>query len=42
MPSRDWNDSAARKQLVKMFEAWGPQDPLTIEGRQRLSAILFA
>jgi putative thioredoxin len=39
---RDWNDSAARKQLVKMFEAWGPQDPLTIEGRQRLSAILFA
>jgi putative thioredoxin len=39
---RDWNDSAARKQLVKMFEAWGPQDPLTIESRQRLSAILFA
>ena len=39
---RDWNDSAARKQLVKMFEAWGAQDPLTIEGRQRLSAILFS
>ncbi len=39
---RDWNDSAARKQLVKMFEAWGPQDPLTIESRQRLSALLFS
>jgi putative thioredoxin len=39
---RDWNDSAARKQLVKMFEAWGPQDELTVDGRQRLSAILFA
>ncbi len=39
---RDWNDGAARKQLVKMFEAWGPEDPLTAESRQRLSAILFA
>jgi putative thioredoxin len=40
--NREWNDQAARKQLVKMFEAWGPQDPLTIDGRQRLSAILFS
>ena len=39
---RDWNEGAARKQLVKMFEAWGPEDPLTVDGRQRLSAVLFA
>jgi len=39
---RDWNDEAARKQLVKFFEAWGPKDELTIAGRKRLSSILFA
>ena len=39
---RNWNDEAARKQLVKFFEAWGPKDPLTLEGRRRLSALMFA
>ena len=39
---RDWNDEAARKQLVKFFEAWGPKDELTVLGRKRLSSILFA
>lgn len=39
---RKWNDEAARKQLVKLFEAWGPTDPLTIETRRRLSSMLFA
>jgi putative thioredoxin len=39
---RAWNDDAARKQLVEIFEAWGPKDPLTLEGRQRLSSLLFA
>jgi len=39
---RDWNDEAARKQLVKFFEAWGPKDELTIAGRKRLSSILFS
>jgi putative thioredoxin len=39
---RKWNDDAARKQLVQLFEAWGLTDPLTIEGRRRLSSILFA
>ena len=38
---RKWNDEAARKQLVKFFEAFGPMDPLTIQGRRRLSSILF-
>ncbi len=39
---RDWNEEAARKQLVELFNAWGAKDPATIEGRKRLSAILFA
>jgi len=39
---RKWNDDGARKQLVQLFEAWGPTDEATIEGRKRLSSILFA
>jgi putative thioredoxin len=39
---RKWNDDGARKQLVQLFEAWGPTDELTIAGRKRLSSILFA
>lgn len=39
---RDWNDDAARKQLVQFFDAWGPTDPVTIAGRRRLSSLLFA
>ena len=39
---RNWNEQAARKQLVQLFDAWGPKDPLTIDGRRRLSSILFA
>ena len=39
---RKWNDDAARKQLVQFFDAWGPADPATVEGRKRLSSILFA
>ena len=39
---RKWNEEAARKQLVKLFEAMGPTDPLTVGGRKRLSSLLFA
>ena len=39
---RKWNDDGARKQLVQFFEAWGPTDAMTLEGRRRLSSILFA
>jgi putative thioredoxin len=39
---RDWNDDAARKQLLQFFDAWGPKDDLTIAGRRRLSSILFS
>ena len=39
---RGWNDEAARKQLLKFFEAWGPTDPRTLEARRRLSSLLFS
>jgi putative thioredoxin len=39
---RKWNDDGARQQLVQFFDAWGPTDEATIEGRKRLSSILFA
>jgi putative thioredoxin len=38
---RNWNDGAARQQLLKFFEAWG-DDPATSTARRRLSAILFS
>ncbi len=39
---RKWNDDGARKQLVQLFDAWGPTDDATVDGRRRLSSILFA
>jgi putative thioredoxin len=39
---RKWNDEAARKQLLKYFEAMGGADPLTQSARRRLSSLLFA
>jgi len=39
---RAWNEQAARKQLLKLFEAVGLADPLTVASRKRLSAILFS
>ncbi len=39
---RDWNDDAARKQLLKIFEAAGPTSDVAKQGRRRLSAILFS
>jgi putative thioredoxin len=40
--NRKWNDDAARIQLLQLFEAWGPKEPLVGEGRRRLSSILFS
>jgi putative thioredoxin len=40
--NRAWNDDAARKQLVKFFEAFGFGDPLSVSGRRRLSSLLFS
>jgi len=39
---RTWNEDGARKQLVQLFDAWGPTDEATVQGRRRLSSILFA
>jgi putative thioredoxin len=39
---RKWNDDGARKQLVTLFEAWGPMDDATVAGRRKLSSILFS
>jgi putative thioredoxin len=39
---RKWNEEAARTQLVQLFDAWGPKDEATLEGRRRLSSILFS
>lgn len=39
---RKWDDDGARKKLVQFFEAWGPNDDATVEGRKRLSTILFS
>ena len=39
---RKWNDDGARKQLVQFFEAWGATDEATVNGRKRLSSILFS
>lgn len=40
--NRGWNEEAARKQLVRFFEAMGHADPLTVESRKKLSSILFS
>lgn len=39
---RDWNEGAARLQLIKFFEAWGFDDPATLTSRRRMSALLFS
>jgi putative thioredoxin len=39
---RQWKEDGARKQLVQFFEAWGPTDEATVDGRKRLSSILFS
>ncbi|MEM8663570.1 MAG: thioredoxin [Pseudomonadota bacterium] len=39
---REWNEDAARKELINFFEAWGPTDPATIVGRRKMASVLFA
>lgn len=39
---RMWNDEAPRKNLLEIFNALGPTDELSIEGRKKLSSILFS
>ncbi len=40
--SRDWNEGAAKEQLLQFFEAWGIEDPATLAARRRLSSLLFS
>ena len=39
---KDWNDGAAREQLIKIFDALGGAHELTVSGRRRLSSVLFS
>jgi putative thioredoxin len=39
---RDWNEDAARKQLLELFDAYGAQDELVVAARKRLSSLLFS
>lgn len=39
---KDWNDQAARKQLIKLFDAFGSDDPFAISSRRALSSLLFS
>ncbi len=40
--NRNWNEEAARKQLLELFDAYGAADEVVIDGRRRLSSILFS
>jgi putative thioredoxin len=40
--NREWQDQAARKQLIKFFDALGANNPVTVAGRRKLSAVLFS
>lgn len=39
---REWEEQKARKQLLKLFDAFGPADKVTAAARRRLSSILFS
>lgn len=38
---RDWNDGAAKTQLFTIFDALKPQDPIALNGRRKLSSMIF-
>jgi putative thioredoxin len=39
---RKWNEEAARKHLLTLFDAMGPTDERTLAGRRKLSGLLFS
>jgi putative thioredoxin len=39
---RDWNDGAAKTQLIKLFDSLGPKNEAAQRGRRRLSSMIFA
>ncbi|MEL8055264.1 MAG: thioredoxin [Pseudomonadota bacterium] len=38
----DWSEGKAKAKLLEIFEAAGPKDPVTVEGRRRLGSLMFA
>lgn len=38
----DWDDGKAKAKLLEIFEAAGPKDPITVEGRRKLGSLLFS
>jgi len=39
---QEWNDEAAKTQLFTIFDALKPNDPIVLNGRRKLSSIIFA
>jgi putative thioredoxin len=39
---REWNDGAAKTQLFKIFDALSAKDPIALNGRRKLSSLIFA
>jgi len=39
---REWNDQAAKTQLFTIFDALKPEDPVALNGRRKLSSLIFA
>jgi putative thioredoxin len=39
---REWNEGAAKTQLFTLFDALKPQDPIVLQGRRKLSSMIFA
>lgn len=39
---REWNDGAAKTQMFTIFEALKPNDPIVLNGRRKLSSLIFA
>jgi len=38
---REWNEGAAKTQLLTIFEALKPEDPVVLNGRRKLSSMIF-
>lgn len=40
--NRDWNEGAAKTQMFTIFDSLPPQDPIVLNGRRKLSSLIFA
>jgi putative thioredoxin len=38
----DWAEGKAKAKLLEIFEAAGPKDPVTVDGRRRLGSLMFS